>query len=99
MNPAAGSAEEVVAAAIGLCGESVKVLLRVPIDPLSLLGNRLAPELAGLLERRSHYLGQIEGMAALHAGETRGRARKTYVHRMDQLHRKETDAAGGGAER
>ena len=76
MNPAAGSAEEVVAAAVGLCGESVKVLLRVPIDPLSLLGNRLAPELAGLLERRSHYLGQIEGMAALHAGDIRGRARK-----------------------
>ena len=50
-----------------LSSEFERVSIRVPIDPLSMLGSRLGPEFVSLLERRSHHLGQIEGLAHFHS--------------------------------
>jgi hypothetical protein len=49
-----------------LSSEYERVSIRVPIDPLSMLGSRLGPAFITVIEKRSHYLGQIEGLAHFH---------------------------------
>jgi hypothetical protein len=54
-------------ASSGLSSEFERVSIRVAIDPLSMLGSRLAPTFVASAERKSHFLGQIEGMASFHS--------------------------------
>lgn len=65
-------------------------VLQPAMDPITLLGTRLAPSFAASSERRAHFLGQIEGMAAFHnsdmSGSKRSAAAFQYVLRKQLAH-------------